>query len=181
MNIEKLKTFVKSYYDAKDPGHNFSHIERILKYTSIIKKDFKNININKLYFLALFHGLNKKINSNENFKKEIVILLKKCNIPDKEINDYFISLSRHIKNPLTIEEKIIHDANFLELYGALGIAKAFITGGFKNQTLDETINIFENNYFKKIKLKTNTGKRLSRDKKCFTKMFLKNLKKELND
>lgn len=54
-------------------------------------------------------------------------------------------LLTHLEDPRTPEAMIVHDANYVEVLGALGIAKAFTTGGARGQTYETTVNIFENN------------------------------------
>ena len=74
---------------------------------------------------------------------------------------------------------IVHDANYVKILGAFGIAKAFTTGGAYNQTYEETADIFKYQYLDRVEFVTPMGKRLAEEKKAYTKKFLKQLRSEL--
>ena len=89
-----------------------------------------------------------------------------------EIEQAFQSLERHLEDPQIIEEKIVHDANYLELLGAFGIAKAFTTGGARKQSYEQTADIFEYRYLDKVEFLTSVGKRIAKEKRTYTIAFL---------
>lgn len=97
---------------------------------------------------------------------------------EREIDDAFDSLRRHLVNPQTPEEKIVHDANFVELLGAFGIAKAFTVGGEFGQSYEETVDIFESRYLDKVVFRTPVGQRIAREERAYTKDFLNRLRNE---
>lgn len=104
--LEDYMNFTKAVYGDKDPAHNFKHIRRISKRLKMfIEATDEQMNLQLLYFLAAFHGLIKKIASDNSFKEEIIVFLKGLGWSDSEIENGFISLGRHIDNPITIEEK----------------------------------------------------------------------------
>lgn len=90
----------------------------------------------------------------------------------------FTSLLTHLKDPRTPEEMIVHDANYVEILGAFGIAKAFTTGGARGQTYETTADIFENN-LNRVVFRTSEGKRLAEESKSYCQEFLRRLRKEL--
>lgn len=178
--LEVYMNFAKAVYGDKDPAHNFRHIKRICKRLKMfIDATDEQMDLQLMYFMASFHGLIKKIDEDNSFKDEIVTFLKDLGWSDSEIDNGFICLQRHIQNPSTIEEEIVHDANYIELLGAFGIAKAFTTGGAKGQNYEETIRIFENDYLEKIEFKTALGKKISDKRKDYTREFLNILRTEL--
>ena len=83
------------------------------------------------------------------------------------------------QRPFYTKIAIVHDANYIELLGAFGIAKAFTTGGARRQTYEETANIFEYQYLDKVAFLTPRGKQIAREKRAYTKGFLKQLRSEL--
>ncbi|MHB1629179.1 MAG: HD domain-containing protein, partial [Bacilli bacterium] len=83
------------------------------------------------------------------------------------------------KNPITAEEQIVHDANYIELLGAFGIAKAFTKGGAEGQTYEQTADIFEHQFLDVVEFKTPVGKQIASEKRTFTKEFLARLRAEL--
>jgi uncharacterized protein len=177
--IEPYRDFVKPYYAVKDPAHNFQYIERIINRLTMLSEDISQpIDSAKLYFLACFHGLGKQLSSREDFNNQVQMLLESLDWTIDEIEEVFQSLYRHLTNPQSIEEKIVHDANYIEVLGAFDIAKAFTTGGANGQSIEETANIFEGQYLDKVVFQTPVGKRLSEDRKNYTKEFLISLRKE---
>ncbi len=177
--IESYKEFVKPHYAAKDPAHDFQHIERIINRLSMLSENLsQEIHLEKLYFLACFHGLGKQLSRSEDFQSQVRLFLKSLTWTSENIEEGFQSLYRHLVNPQSIEEKIVHDANYIEVLGAFGIAKAFTTGGAKGQSLEETANIFEHQYLDRVVFQTPKGKRLAEERKNYTKEFLTRLRSE---
>lgn len=100
-------------------------------------------------------------------------------LADTESANILKSLEHHLDNPQTAEEKIVHDANYLEMLGAFGIAKAFTTGGANGQTIEESADIFERQYLDKVTFQTPVGKQWALERKGYTKEFLRRLREEL--
>ena len=137
------------------------------------------LNKSLLYFLACFHGLMANLSEDKLFQNQVTCLLLGLEWTEGEIEQAFQSLERHLEAPQTIEEKIVHDANYLELLGGFGIAKAFTTGGARKQTYEKTADIFEYQYLNKVEFLTPVGKRIAKEKRTYTKEFMKQLRSEL--
>jgi|SRR5690554_914913 uncharacterized protein len=177
--LEPYLLFARKYHTNPDPAHDFRHIQRIVKRLDVLAEGFAPLNYSLLYFLACFHGLRKKINEDKRVHEEVIDFLTDLGWTKQEITEGLISLARHLENPGTPEEKIVHDANYLELLGAFGIAKAFTTGGFRGQTYEETIAVYESQYLEKIKFQTPQGKVLAEEGRDYARKFLERLKNEL--
>ncbi|MGF1588267.1 MAG: hypothetical protein ACFCU7_03315 [Pleurocapsa sp.] len=178
--IEPYKKFAQSYYANKDSAHDFRHIERIIDCLDFFAQELpRSPNKALLYFIACFHGLEKNLRHDRTFRDQAIGFLQELEWTKAEIEQAFQGLERHLSHPQTIEEKIVHDANYVELLGAFGIAKAFTTGGAYQQTYEETADIFEHQYLDRIKFVTPIGKRLAQEKKAYTKKFLQQLRSEL--
>ncbi len=121
-----------------------------------------------VYLAALVHGVRNK--------RETKSLLEK-HFGKKLAEEALILSWNAKKKPATADEKILHDAELLDAFGAVGIARAYIKGGYKNQTLKETAKILEKNI--KREFLTETGIELARDRLAFTRDFLGKLKKEV--
>ena len=179
--IEPYKEFALHYHQGlkKDTAHDFRHIERIIGRLDLLSSEISSVpNKPLLYFIACFHGLKANLN-NKLFQKEVVRFLQNLEWTEIEVKQAFQSLDRHLENPQIVEEKIVHDANYIELLGAFGIAKAFTTGGAKKQTYEQTADIFEDQYLDKVEFLTPVGKRMAKEKRTYTKEFMKQLRKEL--
>jgi HD superfamily phosphodiesterase len=135
--------------------------------------------LDRLYFLACFHGLGEPLRENEQLRERVKTFLRKLEWTDEDIEGAFQSLERHLTDPQSGEEKIVHDANYSELLGSFGIAKAFTTGGARGQSVPETADIFEHQYLDKVVFQTPAGQRLAEEGRVYAKRFLSRLGKEL--
>ena len=73
----------------------------------------------------------------------------------------------------------MHDANYVELLGAFGIAKAFTKGGAEGQSYEVTADIFEQQFLDRVVFKTPEGKRVAAEGRAYAKAFLRRLRSEL--
>lgn len=170
--------FVRLYYGAKDQAHGFSHIERMIGRVSLLSDGLDGVRPHFLYFLTAFHGLWPFWHDDPKFRARAISFLQELGWSEPEIEDAAICLERHLKDPQTVEEKVVHDANYMELLGAFGIAKAFTVGGSLGQTYEETADIFENSYLNIVKFYTPAGKRMAGEGIAYAKAFLTRLKNE---
>lgn len=172
--------FVEPFYEEKDPAHNFRHIQRIVDRLDLLSSGMSPQPAqDMLYFLASFHGLAKKMSSSTDFRENVKDFLQQIGWNEERIADGFERLHRHLKSPLTVEEKIVHDANFVELLGAFGIAKAFTKGGAEGQSYEETADIFEYQFLDAVEFKTPVGIQIASEKREYTKDFFARLRAEL--
>jgi len=180
--LAPYRQFAQPYYADKDSAHNFSHIEKILNRLSTLSQGIAHSpRPDRLYFLACFHGLEKRLSTDHGFRKQVTSFLHGLAWTETEVEEIFLSLSRHITDPKTVEEEIIHDANYIELLGAFGIAKAFTTGGARGQTIEQSAEIFEQQFLKRIKFRTPLGKRLAEGGRTYARRFLKRLRAECSN
>lgn len=177
--VEPYLEFARPYYGDRDTAHDFRHIQRIIDRLDSLSREMSPPNPELLYFIACFHGLAGKLSHDKVLRDRVSRFLLDLEWTETEIAKAFASLARHIKDPQTVEEAIVHDANYVELLGAFGIAKAFTKGGAKKQTYEETADIFEYRYLDKVEFLTPVGKRLAKEKRAYTKAFLKQLRSEL--
>ncbi len=177
--LAPYKEFSRPFYVDKDSAHDFSHIEKILDRLSTLSKGIRHPpRPDHLYFLACFHGLDKRLGTDHSFCDQVTSFLRGLAWTETEIEEIFLSLSRHLTDPKTVEEEIIHDANYIELLGALGIAKAFTTGGARGQSIEKSAEIFEHQFLDRIEFRTPMGKRLAEDGRTYAKLFLRRLWEE---
>ena len=164
MTEKEISEFVKPLYEQKDSKHNFKHILRIKKRVNLYKKDYKKVDEQKLEFLVYFHGLGEYVKGHEE-------KITNLGIPKQ----WLTSLYRHTKNPLTIEEKLVSDANLWEAVGVYGIKKSLQVGKEREQTTKQTLKIMRNN-ISKVKFYTKKGKESGEPGIKVIKEFLKNAK-----
>jgi len=134
-NLRKIEDFSRKLHEKKDPTHDFSHIKRVIKLCRKLAVSEK-CDINLLLVSAYFHGVLNK-------ETEIRKFLKSVGYSDSFIDKVIITVRNSTSGAGTIEEKILHDANLLDVLGAIGIARSFTKGEYEKQTLNETLKILE--------------------------------------
>jgi uncharacterized protein len=142
--IESTVDFVKKKLDGAEAGHDWFHIERVWKLSKKIGEK-ENCNMEVVELSALLHDIAdpKFHNGDEtialNVSREF---LEKENATEEIIEKVlFIIKNISFKNRneapenLSIELKIVQDADRLDAIGAIGIARTFNFGGFKNNLM----------------------------------------------
>jgi len=177
--VETYVAFVRPYHASRDPAHDIRHIERIASRLRLLSEGMAPPPRKALlWFLAAFHGLEQRLAADETFRGRALQFLRGLGWSEEEIEEAFASLQRYIKCPKTTEERIVHDANFLELLGAFGIAKAFMMGGVRGQSYEETAEIYEQQYLDPVEFRTPVGQRLAEEGRAYAKAFLERLRRE---
>ncbi len=205
--IEKTIAFVKTSLSGAEGGHDWWHIHRVMVNTKIIaEKEKADLLICELG--ALLHDIADPKFHNGDEKKGSVIAknyLLKEKLTVQQI-DAIIDIIENIsfaggkvtKNK-SLELQVVQDADRLDAMGAIGIARAFNYGGFKNRLLyDPSIparnysNAAEyrnsnaptlNHFYEKLLLlkdlmNTQTGKYMALERHEFMLSYLKEFHKE---
>lgn len=210
--IQNTIEFVKTELQNAEGGHDWFHIERVFKNTILISKDEK-VDVFIVSLGALLHDIAdpKFYNGDETIGPKIAAkFLKKEKVDTKTITHVlniikFISfknsLSKTGKKFTSKELEVVQDADRLDAIGAIGIARCFNYGGFKNRTLYNpeilpnlemtkeeykksdapTINHFyEKLLLLKDKMNTKTGKKIAAERHQFMEVFLTQFYNEWN-
>ena len=149
----------RPHYVGRDPGHDFRHIVRIAGRLDELSVDLEPQPIaHRLYFLCAFHGLERNLQNDPNLREKALEFLSDIGWAGSETDIVFKLLKTHLSDPKTPEQMIVHDANFFEVTGVFGIAKAFTVGGSRGQSYEETLAIFETN-LDKLRFKTPMGRK----------------------
>ena len=141
--IQKTETFVKEKLTNAEGGHDWWHIYRVWKLSKHIanKEGVNNIVIDLGALLhdiadAKFHDGDEEIGPqiSHEFLKSLNIEKETIEHVDKIIRNISFKNSdeQHFRSP---ELDIIQDADRLDAIGAIGIARAFNFGGFKNRPI----------------------------------------------
>jgi uncharacterized protein len=208
--INKTKKFVKQTLEGAEGGHDWFHTKRVLANSiHIAKKENANLFVVQLAALlhdiadAKFHDgdetLGPKVASEFLEEQSVDPLTKEHIIKIIESVSFKNSLSP-TKNPFdSIELQIVQDADRLDAIGAIGIARAFNYGGFKNRELynpkvPPKMNISKeaykkssaptiNHFYEKLlllkeKMNTPTGKKIAEKRHDFMLSYLDQFYKE---
>ncbi|MGS0525613.1 HD domain-containing protein [Zobellia nedashkovskayae] len=208
--VEQTIAFVKETLKGAEGGHDWFHIERVFKNTLLIAKEEK-VDILVVSLGALLHDIaDAKFNDGDEtvgpkLAQQFLTDLK----VNKNIINHVIKIIENIsfKNSLekteekfsSLELEVVQDADRLDALGAIGIARAFNYGGFKNRELYNpeiapnlkmskeeykkssapTLNLFyEKLLLLKDKLNTKTGTKLAKERHQYMEDFLKQFYKE---
>ena len=143
-HIEKTINFVKEKLEGAEAGHDWFHIERVWKLSKkIAEKEGGNIEVIELS--ALLHDIAdpKFHNGDETLATKISSeFLKSIKVEENIINQVlyiienisFKNRKESHQNP-SLELQIVQDADRLDAIGAIGIARTFNFGGFKNNLM----------------------------------------------
>ena len=143
-HIEKTINFVKEKLEGAEAGHDWFHIERVWKLSKkISEKEGGNLEIIELS--AVLHDIAdpKFHNGDETLATKISSeFLKSIKVEENIINQVlyiienisFKNREESHQNP-SLELQIVQDADRLDAIGAIGIARTFNFGGFKNNLM----------------------------------------------
>ena len=142
--INKTIQFVKNKLEGAEGGHDWFHIERVYKNSLLIAQD-EVCDLLVVKLGALLHDIaDSKFHGGDETVGPAVAraFLEQEKLPEETIN-HVIKIIENIsfkggkvKQEFTsIELNIVQDADRLDAIGAIGIARAFNYGGFKNRGL----------------------------------------------
>lgn len=121
--------FALPFYGTRDSAHDAAHIRRIVDRLDSLSEGVEPApRPAMLHFLASFHGLGDRIAHDDEFDHRVRQLLTDLGWTGAAIEEAYLLLERHCVDPRTAEERVVHDANYIEVLGAFGIAKAFTKG-----------------------------------------------------
>jgi uncharacterized protein len=145
-SIRRTVAFVKKQLDGAEAGHDWFHIQRVYR-TAMHIAEKENADLLVVALGALLHDIAdpKFHDGDEEIGPDIAAEhLESINIPadiQKLVIDiiryssFKNSLSGNSRPALSAELEIVQDADRLDAIGAIGIARAFHYGGFKNRLL----------------------------------------------
>jgi uncharacterized protein len=205
--MNKIIAFVKDELSFDHSGHNFSHIERVVKNAEmLIKHEGGN---RKIIITACYlHDIidTKLFDDIEKQKEKIVNVLVNSSYFPAEIEEILeiiesVSFSKgNINDVDNLNLEIVRDADRLDALGAIGIIRTIEYGASKkrefyteenlSRSLDEvkfnksTETTLSHFYDKLLKLKdymhTYTAKKIANERTKFIEEFLSEFYKEIN-
>jgi len=211
--IENTISFVKKTLENAEGGHDWFHIERVYKNAKLISKN-ENIDEFIVALGALLHDIAdaKFYDGDETVGPKMAREFLFSQNVDSSIIEHIVQIIDNIsyKSSLEKSEKkrfssaelnVIQDADRLDAIGAIGIARCFNYGGFKNRQLYNpeikpnlemnkeeykkssapTINHFyEKLLLLKDKMNTKTGLQIATDRHLYMERFLNQFYAEWN-
>lgn len=201
---------MKEKLHGAEAGHDWFHVERVWKLAKKISAEEKNVDFLVVELTALLHDIAdpKFHNGDESIAIEISRdFLEELNISSQQIEHILMIISKmSFKNSKdtnvseqSIEFQIVQDADRLDAMGAIGIARTFNFGGFKNNLMyhpdikpnmemtksqykkydGTTINHFyEKLLLLKDMMNTSIGKQMAKERHEYMLEFLHQFEKE---
>ncbi len=197
---------IRSMYLQADPAHDFSHILRVYRNARLIGQE-EGADMPVLLLAALLHdvGSEKKQTVNQDVSvglghEAVQSFLKSIGLKEaaREKVLYAIDVHRFSKGivPVTLEARVLQDADRLDAIGAIGIARVFLTGGTLGRELYHPTDPFcrsrepddnkwnlDHFYKKLLKLEagmhTKSAKRLAAGRTTVLRRYLQDLEEEI--
>lgn len=206
--IDETVSFVKQELQHAEGGHDWWHIYRVWQNAKTIALTEKvDVLVVELAALlhdiadAKFHEVDESVGP-----KKAHQFLKEINVPD-EVVEHVVHIIKHMSFKQSFGETqfsspemhVVQDADRLDAIGAIGIARTFNYGGFKNRLIYHpeikpqtyadkesyknstapTINHFyEKLLLLKDSMHTATGKHMAENRHVFMEQFLAQFYKE---
>ncbi|AUC85922.1 phosphohydrolase [Polaribacter sp. ALD11] len=210
--IENTIQFVKQELKGAEGGHDWFHIERVFKNSILISKEEK-VDVFVVSLAALLHDIAdpKFYNGDETVGPKVATEFLEKQEVTIEIIEHVVHIINHISFKNSFEKgvekftskelEVVQDADRLDAIGAIGIARCFNYGGFKNRALynPEIIPNLEmtkeeykksdaptiNHFYEKLlllkdKMNTTSGKKIASQRHDFMKTYLKQFYDEWN-
>ncbi|NQY28328.1 MAG: HD domain-containing protein [Flavobacteriaceae bacterium] len=208
--IENTIVFVKDTLKNAEGGHDWFHTHRVLKNSQLIAKN-EDVDEFVVSLGALLHDIadSKFHNGDETIGPKVAAEFLVNEEVDTGIIEHVVQIINNIsykggKEARTFSSKeldVIQDADRLDAIGAIGIARTFNYGGFKNNAIynpdilpelnmskteykkgnGTTVNHFyEKLLLLKDKMNTKTGKQLAEQRHEYMELYLEQFYKEVN-
>ncbi|MCG2610279.1 HD domain-containing protein [Flavobacterium sp. SM15] len=200
--IENTILFVKQQLENAEGGHDWFHIERVYKNALLIAQG-EACDLTVLKLGALLHDIadSKFHNGDEQIGPKTARVFLESQGVSEEIILHVIAIIQNIsfkggnfeKKFTSKELDIVQDADRLDALGAIGIARTFNYGGFKNRPLynpsvQPKLNMSKeeyknsqaptlNHFYEKLlllkdKMNTKTGKQIAEKRHEYMENFL---------
>lgn len=200
--IDKTILFVKKQLQDAEGGHDWFHIERVYKNAVLIAQE-EDCDVTVVKLGALLHDIadSKFHDGDEEIGPKMARTFLESENVSEGIIEHVVQIIQNIsfkggnfeKTFSSIELEIVQDADRLDALGAIGIARTFNYGGFKNRpiynpSIAPKLNMTKEEYKKsdsptlnhfyekllllKDKMNTGTGKKLAQERHRFMETFL---------
>jgi uncharacterized protein len=199
--IKAVEDFAKKSTKEFDSGHDWWHLHRVRSLTLYLQREENKGDPFIIEISALLHDIDdKKFRKKYNPGAEVIItdLLRQSGVIDSiihevvRINKYISFSSGAVIEGKSQEFSIVQDADRLDAIGAIGIARAFNYGGFRNNAIyvpesngqGLTPSTIAHFYDKLLLLRgmmnTSTGRKLAENRHKFLEKFLEQFYREWN-
>jgi uncharacterized protein len=183
--IKNLEATVKEKMSPLEgTAHSYEHVDRVVKIATFLAEK-EGADLELVQVAAILHDVGWVVGQphNETGAKLASEILKKFEYSPRKIEKVLKIVLRHpmdFRGKLeTLEEKIVWDADKIDLLGAVGIARGFHWEGKRSfeSAVKLAFQVFTPIY---NSLNTSTAKQISKKRQKETMSFLSALEKELS-
>ena len=131
---------------AKLGLHGWPHVKRVQRLCMQLSKNMKEVDSEVVEVAALLHDVGKYVEKGNNAVDHGAIsagmaeeFLNSVKFDDEKVAAvcHAIRVHTHGEEPRSVEAKLLHDADFLDKMGAVGVATLFIKACLTNTTIEE--------------------------------------------
>ena len=207
--INKTAVYVQNELADAEGGHDWHHIKRVWINAQKIAEN-EDVDMEVVELAALLHDIAdpKFHNGNEDIGPQTARNYLESTSLNEEKRDHVINIIKHMSFKNSLDEKtfgsnemdVVQDADRLDAIGAIGIARAFNYGGFKNRIIFDSsifpkINLTKeeykntsapsiNHFYEKLlllkdKMNTTTGRKIAEKRHQFMLSFLEQFYEEV--
>lgn len=195
-----------STIESGDPAHDLEHIRRVVLNTKKIAET-ENLSMDVLLPAAWLHDCvhvpkdsPERSSASQLAADNAVSILRQHGYPPEHFDTIHHAIEAHSFSaditPLTMEAKVLQDADRIDALGAIGLSRCLMLGGHmasdlyhsedpfaKNRSLNDASYCVDHFYAKLLSLKdtmkTKTGKALAEKRTKFLTDFLEQLRSEI--
>ena len=193
--IRQVEEFAKRHSVDYDAGHDWWHLHRVRNLALYLMTAVGSGDPFIIEIAALLHDIDDKKFAEKRFsatEEKIDPFLKSLEVESGTISEVLfinknISFSNEIKpDGPSVEFRIVQDADRLDAIGAIGVARAFNYGGFRNNSIydpeNDSPSTIRHFYDKLLKLaglmNTDAAKEIATKRHEFLELFLKQFYRE---
>jgi len=188
--LSRVRTFAYNNSEKNDI-HGFKHVERVLKLSLEIGAVL-NANLPVIKIAALLHDVGRSLKKEDEVKNhaeisaelaENFIIKNNFDITIEDVENTLHCIRAHSFSndlePITLEAKILSDADKLDALGAIGLYRTIGFTILRNRGLDDVIEHLENKILKlKNRLYLDISKEIAKSREKLIIKFYNEIKEE---
>ena len=195
LTIERIWEYVNKATNA-DAAHDFEHIKRVVAITGKLCKEYNRVDAGLAETIALLHEMNDDKLFPPTQMDDLSQFLSSLSFSPDSVRQILngISMISYRKHPslcedVSLEVKIVQDADRIDAIGAIGIARAFAYGGSKGYPLysddKKSFGVIQHFDDKLLLiydlLNTDAAKKYAKRRNEFLQLYYKSFMQELAD
>lgn len=139
--IKNTASYIRELLEGEGSGHDWWHIQRVWNNALNIAKAYQ-VDLFAIEMAAIIHDIadHKFHGGDENIGPQKAKEWMEKQKVEAEKAEHILQIMQEVsfskgKTPSSLESQIVQDADRLDAIGAIGIARAFAYGGFKNREM----------------------------------------------